>query len=220
MTLMITFVIPKLSAIIEETGQAVPLYTKIVIATSYFMRDYILLIFLMLIAGGVILWRYFRTAAGVNAISKLQLSIPYIGSLYKKLYLARITDNLQTMLSSGIPVIKALETTSDVVGNRIYEQILKESTTAVKQGVSISEALSKYEEIPPLVSQMLKIGEESGKLNFILKTMAKFYKREVDSAVENLVTLIEPLMIIVLAVGVGLLLVSILGPIYNITAGF
>ncbi|HDO23643.1 MAG TPA: type II secretion system protein GspF, partial [bacterium] len=143
---------------------------------------------------------------------------PYVGKLYKKLYLSRVTDNLETLLSSGVSVVRALEITADVVGNRIYEKILKDSLEAVKGGVPISEVFSRYKEIPPLVSQMIRVGEESGKLGFILKTLAGFYKREVDNSVENLVSLIEPVMIIALGLAVGILLVSILGPIYNITS--
>ena len=219
MVLMMVFVIPRLADIIKEMGQDVPLYTKAVIGTSEFLVDFGVFILLGIAVGIVFLWRYTRTELGREAISRLQISVPYIGTLYKKLYLARITDNLETLLSSGIPVVRSLEITADVVGNKVYEKILKDAVDAVKGGNPISEVFSQYKEIPPLISRMMRIGEESGKLNFILKTLSRFYSREVDNTVGNLVSLIEPIMIISLGLAVGILLVSILGPIYSITAG-
>jgi len=219
MILMMVFVIPRLSAILLETGQKIPAYTRVVIGISGLLRSYGVFFLVILAVGIVFLWRYTRTKTGRLMISRLQIGVPYIGTLYKKLYLSRITDNLETLLSSGIPVVRALEITGDVVGNKIYEKILRESEEAVRAGNSISDVFSRYKDIPPLVSRMVRIGEESGKLDFILKTLAHFYKREVNSAVENLVGLIEPVMIVSLGLAVGILLVSILGPIYNISAG-
>ena len=218
MILMMVFVIPKLNTILLEAGQDVPVYTKVIIGISNFLINFGPLLIIALVIGIIFLWRYLRTETGRMSFSQFQISVPYVGSLYKKLYLARITDNLKTLLSSGVSMVRSLEISSDVVGNGAYERILRESTDAVKGGNSLSEALGKYEDIPPLVSRMIKIGEETGKLNFILETLARFYKREVDSAVDNLVGLIEPVMIIVLGVGVGILLISILGPIYNISS--
>ena len=151
-----------------------------------------------------------------NIWDTLKLQIPYVKSIYEKLYLARIADNLNTMLSSGIPIIRALEITGAVVENKVYQQILVKVTEDVKGGALVSEAFSKHKEIPNLLIQMMKIGEETGELGYILKNLASFYKREVDSAVDTLVGLIEPVMIVALGVGVGFLLVSVLMPIYNI----
>jgi type IV pilus assembly protein PilC len=122
-------------------------------------------------------------------------------------------------MSSGISAVRALEIAADVVGNSVYNKILLDSVNEIKGGRSISEALAKYEDIPPMVSQMIRIGEESGKLNFILKTLGRFYKKEVDNSVDAIVSLIEPIMIVVVGIAVGAFIVSIIGPIYNITAG-
>ncbi|MBU3925564.1 type II secretion system F family protein [Patescibacteria group bacterium] len=216
--LMTVFVIPKLNAIITEAGQKVPVFTQIIIGLSNFIINFGPVLMIGLLIGAFFLWRYTKTKNGKIALSRFLLSVPYVGGLSKKLYLARISDNLKILLSSGISMIRSLEITQEVVGNEIYSKILQDVTDAVKGGSSLSEALSKYEDVPLLVSRMIKIGEESGKLNFMLETLAKFYKREVDSAVENIVSLIEPLMIIVLGVMVGLLLISILGPIYNLSS--
>lgn len=216
--LMMIFVIPRLSSILTEAGQEVPFFTKIVIGASNFLRDFGLVILGGLLIGSFFLWRYIKTSAGQISFSRFQISLPYIGGLLRKIYLSRVADNLRVLLSSGISMVRSLEITAEVVGNNVYEKILQESMDSVKGGSSLSESMSRYEEIPMLFSKMIKIGEESGRLNFMLEVMAKFYKREVDSSVENIVSLIEPMLIIVLAVLVGLLMVSILGPIYNLSS--
>ena len=219
MILMLTFVIPKLAAILSELNQEIPFYTKILIGASNFLNDFKIFLFAGVALGGIFLWRYSKTEKGNAAVSRLQTSFPFVGALYSKLYLSRIADSMETLLSSGVPAVRTMEIAADVVGNKIYKNILLAVAQEIKGGNSISEAFSKYEEIPPMVVQMIKIGEEAGKLNFMLKTLGKFYKKEVDNTVETLVSLIEPAMIVILGGAVGLLLVSILGPIYNITAG-
>ena len=214
---MMIFVIPRLETILSEAGQNVPIFTKVIIGISKFLKDFGPILLLGLAVGLVMLWRYIRTKPGRMAFSRFQLDIPYAGALFRKFYLARVADNMRILLSSGISMVRTLEITADVVGNRVYEKILSQATDAVKGGSSLSEALAKYDDIPLLVSKMAKIGEESGKLNFMLETLARFYKREVDSIVENMVALIEPAMIIVLGTMVALLLLSILGPIYNLS---
>lgn len=218
MFLMFTLVIPKISGILTDSGQEIPVYTKVVLAISNFLVNYgaVFIIFLLVMA--YIGWRYERTSKGQMAFAKTQLSIPYVGTLYKKLYLSRIADNMNTMLQSGIPMLRALEITSTVVGSGIYKDILTECVEVVKGGSTLSDAMSRYEEIPTILIQMIKVGEETGELGEILKTMSKFYQREVVNAVDTLVDLIEPLMIVVLGVGVGLLLASVLVPIYNVAS--
>jgi len=217
MVLMLTLVIPKISAILVDSGQAIPTYTKVVIGISNFLINYGIFFASILIFMGYVLYRYAGTRAGSLALSTFKLSIPYVGDLYKKLYLARMTDNLSTMLSSGIPIVRALEITSEVVDNKIYEDILHAATEKVRAGSTLSDAFPKTSEIPGVVTQMMRVGEESGELDSILKTLAKFYDREVANAVDTLVDLIEPVMIVALGLGVGTLLASVLIPIYNIT---
>lgn len=216
--LMITLVLPRLNSILTEAGQEIPTFTKIVLGAGEFVRNLGPFLLIGLIAGIVALWRYTKTSSGRVAFSRFLLSFPYIGFLFKKIYIARVTDNLRILLSSGISMVRSLEITADVAGNDVFEKILKECTETVKGGSSLSEAFSKYEDFPLIVSKMVKIGEEAGKLNFMLETLARFYKREVDSSVENLVSIIEPVMIIVLAIGVAILLLAILGPIYNLAS--
>ena len=216
MVLMFTVIIPKISLIIIESGQAVPFYTKIVFSISNFFVNFGIILPVALIILGFFLVRYTRTAEGKSQLARFKLEVPYVGSLYKKLYLSIIADNMNTMVLSGIPMVKAIEVTAAVVGNEVYKEILEGSLLAVKGGSSFSQSLSQYEEIPGMLVQMIRVGEESGELGSILGTMARFYQREVLNAVDTLVSLIEPVMIVLLGLGVGVLLASVLIPIYDI----
>jgi type IV pilus assembly protein PilC len=220
MVLMLTVVIPKISQILIDSGQEIPVYTKAVIAISSFLVNWWIPLLIVILGIVFVVWRYSFTEQGKYAFSSLRINTPYIGNLFKKLYLSRIADNINTLLSSGVPVVKALELTSTVVDNKIYEDIVAKSLEDIKGGMALSEAMGKYREIPGIMIQMMKIGEESGELGNILKTLAKFYQREVMQAVDTLVDLIEPAMIVLLGLGVGVLLASVLIPIYNISASF
>ncbi len=216
MVLMFTVIIPKISGILIDSGQPVPFYTSIVFAVSDILINYGVFILIGLVIIGFFLVRFLRTDEGKHAFARFKLEVPYIGDLYRKLYLSIIADNMNTMVLSGIPMVRAIEVTASVVGNDVYKEILEDSVTAVKGGSSFSQSLSEYPDIPGLLVQMIKVGEETGELGSILKTMAKFYQREVINAVDTLVGLIEPVMIVLLGLGVGTLLASVLIPIYNI----
>jgi type IV pilus assembly protein PilC len=219
MVLIFVFVMPRLGSLLGDLGKDVPFYTRVILGFSNFLNEFILYILLLAAAVVVVAWRYAKTEAGRYAISQLQLSFPYIGPVFKKIYLSRFADNLHTLLSGGVSMMKSLEITAEVVDNRIYSSILRDVAASVRSGGAISDALKQHEEIPSLVSQMVKIGEESGRLDFILKNLANFYRKEVDNAIETLISFIEPVMIVVLAVSVGFLMISVIGPIYQISAG-
>ncbi len=216
MALMLTLVIPKISAVLLDSGAKVPVYTRIVIGFSNFLVNYGIFILIALVAGGIYLWQLRKTAQGKLVLDGLKLSVPYVGDLYSKLYLSRIADNFSTMLLSGVSVVEALDITASVVENAAYEQVLHEVGADVKGGSSISDAMAKHPEIPGIMVAMVKVGEETGELGKILTTLAKFYNREVTNAVDTLVGLIEPIMIVLLGLGVGTLLAAVLLPIYNL----
>ena len=220
MILMFVIILPQLIPILEEVGGELPIYTRILIGLSTFAQNFGLLLLLLFAVVCLFLWRYYQTEAGRLMAHRFQISVPFIGTLYRKLYMARLADNLQTLLSGGIPVVRALEITAEIIGNQVYRLAVLESIESVKGGSSISASLAQHPDIPPLLSQMVRIGEETGRLDNILKNVARFYQKEVDSMVENLVDLIEPVMILVLGGGVGLLVAAILLPIYSITAQF
>ncbi|USN87554.1 MAG: type II secretion system F family protein [Candidatus Nomurabacteria bacterium] len=220
MSLMLTMVIPKIAEILTSSGQDLPIYTKIVIAVSNFMVDYIGIILILLSVGGIMLWRFIQTDVGRRTFDEFLISIPFLGDLQRKLLLTRICDNLATMLERGISMVQALEVTADVVDNMVYREIIEEALSEVKSGRSFGESISEYPEIPGVLTQMVKVGEETGSLSEILTTLANFYRREVNNAVDTLIGLIEPLMIVILGVGVGILLASVLMPIYGLTNAF
>ncbi len=218
MVLMLTIVIPKIGSILASNGQELPIYTRIILGLSTFLTDYGIFILLALLLGGYFVYRFAQTPQGKLTMSQLKLGVPYVGKLFQKLYLARFSDNMHVMLSSGISAVRALEITASVIDNEVYSQILLEALEGVKAGNTMSQMLSQYPaEIPVIIVQMLQIGEETGEVSNILDRMSKFYNREVNSAVDTLVSLIEPALIVMLALGVGFLLASVLLPIYNST---
>lgn len=214
---MLVVVIPRLTSIFAELGQGVPFYTRVIIAISTFLQHWGVVLLVLLAIAGVIAWRYARTPSGQLLFDGIKIRLPLIGGLLKKIYLTRLADNLSTLITAGIPIIRALEITGDVVANRIYQRIIADAVESVKAGNTISSSFAKYQEIPPLITQMIRVGEESGKIDFILKSAAGFYQRDVDNLLENFVSLIEPALIIFLGLGVGVLVAAVLVPLYNLS---
>lgn len=218
-TIMLVVVVPRISSIILELEQNVPIYTRVIIGLSDFFRTFGVFFLVLLALGAIFLWRWRLTPLGRRAFSRFQLSFPILKEVYKKLYLARFADNFQTLLSGGVSVGRALEISADVVGNEIYAEIIREAKNSVAGGASISAALARYEDIPPLLTQMIRVGEETGRLGQILEALSRFYAREVDNTIQRMVGLIEPALIVFLGLGVGIIVAAILVPIYGISAG-
>lgn len=218
MVLMFTVIVPKIAGIIKDSGQEIPFYTKAVFAVSDFFVEGYLFIILGLFFATFLAWWYLRTPEGKEWLSGARLHIPYLGDLYRKLYVSRFADNMSTMVSSGIPMLKAIEVTAAIIDNQTYKNLLETALIKVKAGRPLSEAIGETGDMPKILVQMIKVGEESGETGNILKTMAKFYQREVMNAVDTLVGLIEPVMIVALGLGVGILLASVLMPIYNVAS--
>lgn len=213
MVLMLTLVIPKLSDIITQSGQAVPVYTTVVINISYLLINYGVFIIMALIAFAFFVWRFTR---GTQFLAHAKLWFPVLGKLYRMLYLSRITDNMHIMLSNGISMVRSIEITAKVVDNPIYQAILAKAVIDVKGGLPLSSTLIGHPEIPNVMIQMVKIGEETGELDGILQKLSVLYQREVSEAITTVISMIEPVMIVALGVGVGGVLASVLVPIYQI----
>jgi type IV pilus assembly protein PilC len=218
MILMFTVVIPQLSAVIRDSGAEIPIYTKIVLGLSDFIVHYGIFFLVLFIVFAGYVGYMMTTERGKRYLDRVKLGLPVFGNLFTKMYLSRIADNLDTMISSGIPIVRSIEITGTVAGSFVYRDIMKDAEEMVKSGSSLSDAFNKHVEVPQIMVQMIKVGEETGALSNILKTLAHFYKREVDDAVDSLVGLIEPVMIVGLGLGVGVLLASVLLPIYNIAS--
>ena len=220
LVVMMVIVIPRLATIFTETGQSLPWYTQGILDLSFFLRSWGLLVLFFLIIAGVVVARWARTSEGRLFFHRLQVRTPIIGTLLQKFYMARLTDNLRTLIAGGIPILRALTITGDVVGNDVYRQAVADAIESVKAGNTISSAFERTPEIPALVTGMIRIGESSGRLDFILASVARFYQREVDAAVDNLVALIEPILILFLGGGVAILVSSIMIPLYNLVGSF
>ena len=218
--LIISFVVPKLTAMIKDLDAPMPWYTLIVLKVSDFMAVYwwAVGIFVLSIIFGI--FYYIKTDEGRRDWDRIKIKIPIIGIIFKYIYISRFAENLSVLLLGGIPIISSMRIVSSVINNSVYEQIFLRAADEVKIGGEMSDVLMKYKEIPPIVAQMVKIGEESGQLDSVLKNIADFYERETDVMTRNLSTLIEPILMVIIGTAVGFLAFSVLMPIYNIAGSF
>ena len=217
-TLMMILVVPQLTSFIEESGQELPFTTKILIGTSDFLRGWWWFLAIALISGiSYLVYSIKHSLPFRRRWHAFLLKIPVFGkTVLQKMYLARFADNLSTLIQGGLTILQALQVSSEVVGNLVFAQIITEAKEEVRIGNTLSSALAKHEQIPPLVSQMIATGEKTGSIDVILKKMAQFYNKEVDNTVDNLSQLIEPILILLIGGAVAILVASILMPIYNV----
>jgi type IV pilus assembly protein PilC len=218
MMIMAFVVLPKLVGLISEQGQEVPAFTRGILWVSNFLKDFWYIVFPAIFGMFFYLFKYSKTPAGKAYFDTLKLKIPILKGLYQKLYLSRFADNIDTMIGSGVPIVQSLQITAEVVDNYVYKKIFERVAEKVKQGKVLSIALAEEPMIPNIMVQMTRIGEETGELGYMLKNVAKFYKRELEQTIESTIALIEPLMIVALGGGVGLLMASVLMPMYNIAS--
>ncbi len=217
MFVMMTTVMPQLLTILEESGvEDLPITTDIIVAITSFVNSYILFIIVGLIITIVGIVKWIQTPGGREWWDAFKVNVPKMGTIARAFYMARLSESLSTLVKMNIPILDALKTTSDLVGNVVYRDVLLEAAENVKGGGSISEVFAKYEEIPPLVPSMLAIGEKSGKTDFMLDNLAKFYNEEADNAVASLTQIIEPALILILGAAVGILVSAILLPIFSL----
>jgi type IV pilus assembly protein PilC len=212
------YVLPQLVTVLDSLGSDVklPITTQIIIWISDIIQQYILLIIggIIAIAGGF--WYYLRTIAGKRWSDKWKLRLPIFGSLFTKMYITQFSTNMSTLIAGGIPIIRCLEISSDIVDNFVFTGIIKEAVNEIKAGSEMTKAFARHPEFPLIATQIMKVGEKTGKTQSVLKTLSTFYTKEVDVIVDNLTVLIEPVMIVVLGIGVAIFVVSIMLPIYNI----
>ena len=218
MIAMFVFVIPKMASLFADQGTTLPLVTRIILGASNFFVAYGLYILPVVVGLGVFFSRYTKTPEGKLMVDTLKTKVPVFKNLTQKVFLARFSDNMNTMLSSGVTIIRAIEITADVVDNEVYKALLLRAIEKVKTGTALSKALYDEPEIPNILVQMVHIGEETGELGFILKNLSNFYKREVDNAVDAVIGLIEPAMIVGLGLGVGVLVSAVLLPMYSLSS--
>ena len=217
-SLMMIFVIPQLTAVLTESGVALPISTKILISVSGFLSKFwwLLLVLVIILVSA---WRSFiKTPKGKAIWDDFILRLPIFGSLYQKIILVRFARSLHTLVTGGVPLTRSLAIVSEVVSNEVFRQLIKETTTQVEDGNPIATAFLASKRVPPMVSQMLNLGEKTGRLDDILDKLANFYTREVNNLVANLVTLMEPLVMVIMGVAVGILVAAIILPMYNLAS--
>lgn len=218
--IIMLFVMPKLTGMYADLNTELPTSTKVLIAVSdFFVSKWWLLLLMMggAVAGFV---AFKRTRGGKYALAKLSLKIPVLGKLGAKSELAEFARTLSLLSGAGLPILTALERVSEGINNILFREAIEEATSQVARGVRLSLPLRSNPIFPPILSQMVAVGEETGKLPEVLGKLAVFFERETEQLVKNLTTALEPFIMIVLGVGVALLVLSIVMPIYNLTAQF
>ncbi len=214
--LVVTFILPKITVLIKSMKVSVPWYTTVLIWLGDFMNEYWWAVLFIVLAAIGSFYYYLKTPSGHRELELVILKIPVIGTLAQNIYITRLAENLSALLNSGIPIVKALTIASEVIGNHVYEGIVMSAAEQIRSGGNISTAFMNAKEIPPVLAQMIRIGEESGTLATVLGSVAKFYGQEVDNMTKSLTTLIEPILIVFLGMGVAVLVVGVLLPIYNL----
>lgn len=214
-SILITFVVPTFVSMFEQAGAELPTTTKVLIASSNIMRKYWYIILAAVAAIILLLRFYVSTDVGRKTIDTIKLYIPGLGVLNQKIISSRFTRTLSTLLASGLPLLTALEVVAKVVDNYVVAKGLQKAQQEVSRGVSLAQPIQEIGVFPPMVIYMVRIGEDTGSLETVLNKTADFYDDEVEAAITRMTTMLEPLIICVMAVVVGFIIISIMQPIFE-----
>ena len=214
---LMIFVIPMIGNTIKDLGgpdAELPLLTQIMLGISAFMISYWYIIAAVLIGGTIFLLRYIKTPVGKAQFHALVLKIPVLKTIIMKLAVARFARTFSALIGAGVAVLEAMDVTAKAVGNKVYEDVLREAAEEVKNGEQLSNVVDKHQNLfPAIVAQMLSVGEETGQTDTVLVKVADFYEEEVDTAIDSVSSIIEPVMIVIMGGMVGLIAASVMGPI-------
>lgn len=213
---ILVFVIPTFAKMFADFGGTLPMPTLIVIALSNFLQRYILVIIAAFYGIKVAIGKYYDTPAGRKLMDRLFLKLPVVGVLIRKVSVAKFTRTLGTMISSGVPIMDGLEIVAKTAGNKVVEEAIYKVRQAISEGKTMAEPLSESGVFPPMVVQMIAVGEATGAMDTMLNKVADFYDDEVDDAVGNLTAMMEPLLMLFLGVTVGGLVVAMYLPIFKL----
>lgn len=217
---LMVYVIPNLTAILTETGMKLPFATRVIIGISSFLQNYLILIIFFLAGLFMALRYYLKTEMGRYQVDLFKLRLPVFGRLFKYIYLMRFTRSLSTLLKGGVTITKSLEITAKVVGNVIYRDLILQTLESINDGNPFSTVMETSEDVPKMVPQMINIGERSGRLDTVLDKITDFYGRETNAMLANMTALMEPLIMVVMGVGVGIMVAAVLMPMYNMASQF
>jgi len=218
--IMMTVVIPKLTELYADFGVDLPFATQLLISISHFFVGWWWLMIALVVGGGYGFMRWKKTPIGELVIDSFILHIPLFGELQKKIILVEFTRTLSMLISSGIRLLDALRILKDALGNVLFRNAIVDISKKVERGFPLGETFAQYPVFPPIVSQMMKVGEETGKLDDTLLKLSKYFQSESENLVKGLTTAIEPIIMVVLGVGVGFIVISVITPIYNLTSQF
>lgn len=217
---MMTVVIPKLTDLYKDFGMSLPMSTQLLInASGFFVRFWWLMI-LVAVGGSVGYMKWKKTPVGEHIVDSLVLRIPLFGELQKKIILVEFTRTLGMLITAGIHILEGLNILRDSLGNVLFREAITEIAKKVEKGFPLGDTFAQYEVFPPIVSQMMKVGEETGKLDDTLAKLSHYFESESEHLVRGLTTAIEPIIMVVLGVGVGFIVISVITPIYNLTSQF
>ncbi len=214
--LMMVVVIPPLKTIFTDAGAKLPLPTRMLIGMSDLLRNYWYAFIIATVAAVFGLRKVLQSESGSQAWDRIKLRLPIFGNLFRKIYVSRFTRTLASLVGGGVPILQALDIVAESIGNTVYEKALRDAAKEVEAGNPLSQPIRQNPIWPSMVPQMIGVGEQTGKMDQVLFKLADFFEDEVDNIVKNLSTLMEPLLMIVMGVGVGGLLVAIMMPIYNL----
>ena len=219
--IMVVVVFPQIGPVFEEAGVDLPFFTRIMLVGGYFLADWWWAVVIGFMTIGFVALDYFRTSEGRTVMDEALFHVPIVNRLLKQLYIARFAESLSVLIKGGIPITQSIEITGRTIGNVSYREALDEISRSLQKGDPLSQSLTRHGKLfPPLVSQMVAIGESTGRLDVLLQKISEFYSREVDGLVGSLVELIQPMLMIVIGILVGVLFASILIPIYNLAQTF
>lgn len=217
---MMVFVVPKLTSLYNEFGAELPLMTRILIGASTMTAKFLPLWLLLLIFGGYSFSKWKKTPSGKMLFDTYILKVPVMGKLKTKVILTEITRTLALLVESGISIVEALEIVSEAADNELFRSSIKVAAKDVEKGIPLAAAIGQFEHFPALVSQMIAVGEETGKIDEVMFNVSGYFETESEQAIKGLTTAIEPIMMILLGVGVAFLVIAIILPIYNLTSKF
>ena len=215
---LLLFVVPMFAGIYSEFGGTLPLPTRVLIFLSDILKKYFVVLFGILVGLAIFLFRFVKTPRGKLILDKISLKLPVVGGLVRKIAISKVTRTLGTLVKSGVPILEALIIVGKTSGNRVIEMAIDSAQSRVREGESITKPLSDTGVFPPMVTEMISVGEETGELEKMLSKVADFYDQEVDTAVSGLTATIEPLMIGFLGVGVGGMVISLYLPIFKLSS--
>jgi len=218
--IMMTMVFPQILPILQESHVSLPLTTEILLGVSNFMLNWWWTVVIVLGVVVLILVDYFQTDEGKVVKDVIILKMPVLGKMFQKLYISRFAESARVLIKGGLTIPQAVEISSRVIGNSIYQELLYNAAEGIRKGKLLSQVIAAMPEFPPLVSQLVSVGEQTGRMEELLGKINDFYSREVENTVENLVSLIQPILMVVIGVIIAFLFASILLPIYSMSQAF